>query len=89
MKQEIDALRTKVLDMITANEELPDLEQLGRQEFILDTDDYQRMLQEEEKLITVVREETEFENLAAMFLREYIKRTCWDNMAVKGRTIKV
>ena len=75
--------------MISTNEKLPDIEKLGRQEFILDTEDYQRMLQEEEKLIGGVREEIEFSNLAAMFLKELIKRECWDDMAVKGRTIKV
>ena len=75
--------------MIATNENLPDIEKLGRQEFILDTEDYQRMLQEEEKLIAAVREEIEFANLAAMFLRYRIKRDCWDNMVVKGRTIKV
>lgn len=89
LKQEIGALRSKVLDMIAANEELPDIERLGRQEFILDTEEYQRMLAEEEKLINNVREEVEFSNLAAMFLRENIKRNCWEKMAVKGRTIKV
>lgn len=75
--------------MIHVNEELPDIEQLGRQEFILDTEEYQKMLQEEEKLINDVREKIEFSNLAAMFLREHIKRKCWDQMLVKGRTIKV
>lgn len=75
--------------MISANEELPDIERLGRQEFILDTEEYQRMLLEEEKLISNVREKIEFSNLAAMFLREHIKRNCWDKMLVKGRTIKV
>ena len=47
------------------------------------------MLTEEEKLISEVREEIELSNLAAMFLRAQIKRECWDNMAVKGKTIKV
>lgn len=75
--------------MISANEDLPDIEKLGRQEFILDTEDYQRRLAEEEKLISNVREEIEFVNLAAMFLREQIKKECWDKMTVKGKTIKV
>ena len=36
-----------------------------------------------------VREEIELENLAKMFLRERIKRDCWDEMTVKGKTVKV
>ena len=75
--------------MIAENESLPDIEKLERQEFILDTDDYQRMLAEEEKLISEVREDIELSNLAAMFLRHQIKKECWDNMAVKGKSIKV
>lgn len=89
LHREICALRDRVLEMISTNESLPDIERLARQEFILDTDDYHRMLQEEEKLISSVREEVEFSNLAAMFLRDLIKRECWDKMMVKGRTIKV
>ena len=89
LKQEIGALRSKVLEMIAANEELHEMERLGRQEFNLDTDEYQRMLTEEEKLIKDVRGEIEFSNLAKMFLRQNIKQMCWDKMTVKGRTIKV
>ena len=36
-----------------------------------------------------VREEIEFENLAKMYLREMIKRECWDEMVVKGRAVQV
>ena len=36
-----------------------------------------------------VREEIEFENLAKMYLREMIKRECWDEMVVKGRAVHV
>jgi hypothetical protein len=75
--------------MITTNEALPDIEHLGRQEFILDTEEYQRMLVEEEKLIKEVREDIEFLNLAAMFMRDNVKRNCWDKMVTKGRTIQV
>lgn len=75
--------------MINSNEILPDIERLGRQEFILDTEDYQRMLGEEKQLIDNVREEVEFSNLAAMFLKEQIKKECWDKMTIKGKSIKV
>ena len=36
-----------------------------------------------------MREEIEFENLAKMYLREMIKRECWDEMIVKGRAVQV
>lgn len=37
---------------------------------------------------TRVREEIEFENLAKIYLREMIKRECWDEMDVKGRALQ-
>lgn len=36
-----------------------------------------------------VREKIEYENLAKLYLREVIKKECWDDMAVKGRSILV
>lgn len=75
--------------MITANADLPDIERLERQEFILDTEEHQHILAKEEQLIEGVREEIELGNLANMYLREQIKVECWDSMSVKGRTIKV
>ena len=36
-----------------------------------------------------VREEIEFDNLAKQYLREMIKRECWDDMQVKGRALQV
>ena len=39
-------------------------------------------------LFVKVREEIEFENLAKMYLREVIKKECWDSMIVKGCAVK-
>ena len=36
-----------------------------------------------------MQEEIELGNLAKMFLREQIKRECWDDMSIKGKTVKV
>lgn len=89
LRQEINTLRDKVLSMIETNANLPDIEKLERQEFILDTDEHQRIQAEEEELIGQVREEIELASLANMFLRDQIKVECWDNMAVKGKVLKV
>ncbi len=89
LRQEINNLRERVLTMISDNTGLPDIERLERQEFILDTEDHQRILSEEEQLIEGVREEIELKNLANMFLREQIKEECWNSMSVKGKTLKV
>ena len=89
LRSKIDSLRNRVLDMITTNENLPELEQLGRQEFILDTEEHQRLLAEQEEHLQKVREDIEFSILATKFLRQQIKQECWDKMAMKGKTVKV
>ena len=75
--------------MIDSNEQLPHIEQLARQEFILDTEEHMRMQADEDKMILHVRNEIELYNLASMFVREEIKTECWDEMAVKGMVVKV
>lgn len=75
--------------MIASNEEVPDIEKLDRSQFILDTVEHERHQQEEERQIIEVKEEIELANLAKIYLRDLIKRQCWDSMKVKGRIIKV
>ena len=75
--------------MIATNEQLPDIERLERQEFILDTEEHSRMQAEEEQLILQVTKEVELSNLASMFIREQIKSECWDEMTVRGHMLKV
>lgn len=75
--------------MITTNEGLPDIEKLERHEFILDTDEYQRIQAEDNELVLKEREKNELGNLASMFLRDQIKVECWESMSVKGKILKV
>ena len=75
--------------MITTNEQLPNIEQLERQEFVLDTEEHLHMQAKEDELILQVREELELSNLASMFIREQIKTECWDGMTIKGYVLKV
>lgn len=75
--------------MIVTNDQLPDIEKLERHEFILDTEEHQRLQAEEEQLIQEVRDEVELSNLATMYTRECIKQDCWDSMKVKGVVLKV
>ena len=39
------------------------------------------------KLLLQVREEIELANLANQYLRDMIKKECWDAMVVKGRSV--
>ncbi len=54
LRREIGVLREKVLSLIAANEALPDIERLERQEFILDMEEHQRLQAEDQQLIKQV-----------------------------------
>jgi WD40 repeat protein len=88
LRNEIEALREKVLSMIAVNETLPDIEKLSRSEFILDTEEHQQHQKEEEKQVASKREQIELENLSKMYLRDLIKQQCWDAMTIKGKSVK-
>lgn len=75
--------------MIESNEKLNEMEKLERSEFILDTEEHQRHQREEEEKISSLKEEIELANLAKMYLHSLIKRQCWNDMKIKGKTIKV
>ena len=75
--------------MISSNEQVPDIEKLERSEFILDTEEHLRHKEEEEKEIGAVKEEIELNNLAKMYLRDRVKKQCWDDMSIKGKAVKV
>ena len=55
LRQELLSLREKVLNMIAKNEALPDIEKLERHEFILNTEEYDKMVSEEENILHEVR----------------------------------
>ncbi|KAL5017485.1 hypothetical protein ScPMuIL_007074 [Solemya velum] len=88
LRVQIRDMRRTIQDMMRKNENLPEIEKLGRHEFDLDIEEQNRLQAESEAEIQRVREEIEFENLAKMYLREMIKKECWDDMKVKGRAIQ-
>nr|XP_034327595.1 cilia- and flagella-associated protein 43 isoform X6 [Crassostrea gigas] len=88
LRVQIRDMRRTIQGMLKQNETLPDIEKLGRHEFDLDIEEQNRLQAEADAEVTRVREEIEFENLAKIYLREMIKRECWDEMDVKGRALQ-
>ncbi|XP_070541265.1 cilia- and flagella-associated protein 43-like isoform X2 [Ptychodera flava] len=88
LRTDIRDLRRTIQAMMKQNETLPEMEKLAHQEFNLDTEEQQRLEAEGQAEVEMIREDIEFENLAMVYLRDTIKRTCWDSMAVKGRSLK-
>ncbi|XP_051508041.1 cilia- and flagella-associated protein 43 [Myxocyprinus asiaticus] len=88
LRGNIKVLRDTIQAMMQENESLADMEKLEQQEFNLDVEEQERQQVEGEQEVTRVRKEIEMENLAKCYLREVLKKECWDSMTVKGKAIK-
>eukprot|EP00062_Callorhinchus_milii_P026615 gi/632988938/ref/XP_007883377.1/ PREDICTED: WD repeat-containing protein 96-like [Callorhinchus milii] len=75
--------------MMQENEELTEIKQLDRQEFNLNLEEQQELQKQGEEQVAKVREEIELDQLANQYLRQVVKRECWDKMTVKGRSLEV
>ncbi|XP_037639094.1 cilia- and flagella-associated protein 43 isoform X1 [Sebastes umbrosus] len=88
LKRTMKELRGQIQQMIRENENVPDDERLELWEFNLDVEDQRRLDAMVEQEVTLVRSEIEWEILAKCYLRDVIKRECWDSMKVRGKAIK-
>uniref|UniRef100_A0A8C3ILW8 Cilia- and flagella-associated protein 43 n=1 Tax=Chrysemys picta bellii TaxID=8478 RepID=A0A8C3ILW8_CHRPI len=88
LKKGIKKLRKTIQEMMYENEQVPDIERLDQQEFNLDIEEQERLQAESEQEVARVRKAIQMENLAKCYLRDIIKKECWDSMSIKGRAIK-
>ncbi|XP_076437884.1 cilia- and flagella-associated protein 43-like [Babylonia areolata] len=88
LREDIMSLRKQIVSLIRDNEELPELEKLELSDFHLDVDQQSIMMRREEAELEQVHEDTLFNNLVNNYLTEAIKEECWNNMCVKGRSVK-
>ncbi|XP_017552052.1 cilia- and flagella-associated protein 43 isoform X1 [Pygocentrus nattereri] len=88
LKKSIKELRETIQVMMRENESLPDMEKLEQQEFNLDVEEQKRLQAEGEQEVIRVRNVIDLENLAKCYLREVLKKECWDCMKVKEKAIK-
>ncbi|XP_026523209.1 cilia- and flagella-associated protein 43 [Notechis scutatus] len=88
LKNGIKVLRKKIQEMMFENSVAPKIEKLDQQEFNLDVEEQEKQQIHSASEVERVRKDIEMENLANCYLREIIKKECWDTMLVKGRSIK-
>ncbi|KAG8135658.1 hypothetical protein E2320_008671 [Naja naja] len=88
LKNGIKVLRKKIQEMMFENSIAPKIEKLDQQEFNLDVEEQEKQQIHSASEVERVRKDIEMENLANCYLREIIKKECWDTMLVKGRSIK-
>ncbi|XP_026560498.1 cilia- and flagella-associated protein 43 [Pseudonaja textilis] len=88
LKNGIKVLRKKIQEMMLENSVAPKIEKLDQQEFNLDVEEQEKQQIHSASEVERVRKDIEMENLANCYLRDIIKKECWDTMLVKGRSIK-
>ena len=84
----LDDLKVRLRDLMKVNNTREDIAKLEEHEFYLDLEELERLQKEADSKILSIRETKDFENTANLYLREIIKRECWDKMRVKGRGIE-
>lgn len=81
-------IKKKLNELMKVNAERDELAKLKEAEFYLDLEELDRLNKEADGEISKIRERVDLENLGKMYLRETIKKECWDAMRVKGQGIQ-
>ncbi|XP_041866469.1 cilia- and flagella-associated protein 43 [Melanotaenia boesemani] len=82
LKETIRELRNTIQKMLRENENLPE------EQFNLDVEEQRRFEAMVEQEIARVRAEIKQDIVEKCYLRDVLKRECWDSVMVKGRAIK-
>ncbi|XP_068953496.1 cilia- and flagella-associated protein 43-like [Petaurus breviceps papuanus] len=88
LKKGIRNLVKTIEEMLEENNLAPQIAQLEQKEFTLDVEEMKKLFVENDKEIAKLRDETEMENLAKIYLWNILKEECWDSMIVKGQGLR-
>ncbi|XP_072477632.1 cilia- and flagella-associated protein 43-like isoform X2 [Notamacropus eugenii] len=88
LQQGIRALAKTIQEMLEENDLAAEIAQLDHKEFTLDVEEMKKLKAENEKEVAKLRNETEMENLAKMYLWNILKEECWDPMSIKGQGLR-
>lgn len=84
----LEDIKVRLQDLMKVNRTREDIARLEEHEFYLDLEELERLHKDADLKIQAIREAKDFENTANLFLKEVIKKECWDRMRVKGRGIE-
>ncbi|KER33331.1 hypothetical protein T265_12647 [Opisthorchis viverrini] len=88
VRSELAEIKQLINAMAEENEELPEIQRIGRQEFELDVDEQAAIVEDTEKAVKQTRQEIQLSDLANQFTWHVLKNRCWDEMRVKGRILR-
>ncbi|EDV20844.1 uncharacterized protein TRIADDRAFT_60769 [Trichoplax adhaerens] len=80
-------LKRKVKELIINNENMPEIDRLQNYEFTLDVEERQRLIEESDKEVEMVRQDIRLKNVAKKYHQQLIKSECWDQMEIHGKAI--
>jgi hypothetical protein len=84
----LESIKKKLRELMEENESREELAKLKESDFYLDLDELDRLHKQTDLEIAKIRETTELNDLAKLYVRDKIKKECWDKMTVKGRGIE-
>ncbi|KAJ3087892.1 Cilia- and flagella-associated protein 43 [Quaeritorhiza haematococci] len=84
----INSIKEQLVEAIQLNDTLPDIERIGRDEFVIDFEERDRLIAEGDEHVRRVRMNIEQENLKKRVIKNRIKKECWDSMEVIGQAVK-
>lgn len=86
-KAKLQEIQDRLYALLSANEKAPELEQLDRDEFVLDLNAKSKIEDEGKKGAEGLKEQAKKENMAQELLKERIKMKTLDSMEINSRVI--
>ncbi len=81
-------IQKKLRDLISENEKVTDIEQLSRDEFVVDLHKHEQFVLEGNNVCTDIRKEAEKTNLKLELLRDRVIDSTWNKMDIHSTAMK-
>jgi len=85
---ELSQIKDKLNSLLAENERVTDIERLERDEFVIDVQRHQKVIDEGENECEEIRKEAEKTVLRLELLRHRVKQSTWDKMEVQQKAVK-
>ena len=87
LMSDVELLRERFLALLERNKEVDELERLERKEFIIDQEEYEKLLAESAEAVQAVAEEVKFTSLGYQLIWDRIKKEMHESMDARQETL--
>ena len=88
MMKDLTKIKEKLLALLDENDRVTDIERLDRDEFVIDVNRKDKVVDEGEKECEDIRMEAEKTVLRLELLRDRVKQSTWDTMQTQQKAVK-